>query len=795
MSGLPGNPTTSTSGYYSAEVTDGWSGTVTPQKSGYSFSPPNLSYSNVASNQSNQNYTGKVPVSISYIEINQALGFASDFVAGKDTAIRVFLDHPITVNLGTQYVTIKRDGSSVATLGPVNRNKPTSELTFLCPTRAACGNWQQGNYTFDVSVDGAKAQTSSTFQERDKLRILVMPVKVNDHGQIKVPQMSDWINAWQFMSALYPIASGINGVEWEIIEQIDATDLNLNVEDDRKELYSRVKGKQPNLCGLPFRPACYDKIIGFIPPMMIGDCIITNNVCSCKYKLGYTYPNDIANIVMTNGWINYTNPNNGCTFIKKRDSLEATVAHEIAHNYDVGDEYNICGAKFQCGINAPPASYQNGTEWESNSLTCDFNCASSTATAWSGSGTGSTILSDIDHPFDVGGRGALPNMLSFMGSGGDQSDYWITPWVYWHLFDELAPATNKLDASLVTERVVQAFGWISQDGQVTLEPWYHATTSIESAKSGAYTIEAVDSLRRPLASQRFEVSFIALTNPATEIDPAPFDVRIAFPSGTEAFLIKHQDLLLAEIPVSPNPPDITLLSPNGGENWGSNEDQRIIWSGSDPDGDQIKYRVLYSPNGNDWITLAANILSNQLTVDTEGLPGSESARIEVVATDGVNTSFDESDAPFAVSSKAPIAFIKSPEEGASIPFGNAFYLNGLGYDAEDGTLGETAFQWQSNKDGYLGAGSLLLVRPSYGEHTITLTATDSDGYQTSVETEIFVGSKIYLPLLVGNKNISGNIDLESSTTERFSSETPFAIAFVLVFSVVGGVELMRRRLP
>jgi hypothetical protein len=58
MQGLPGNPTTNINGYYNAMVAYGWSGTVTPNKSGYTFNPPNRPYSNVISNQTNQNYTG-----------------------------------------------------------------------------------------------------------------------------------------------------------------------------------------------------------------------------------------------------------------------------------------------------------------------------------------------------------------------------------------------------------------------------------------------------------------------------------------------------------------------------------------------------------------------------------------------------------------------------------------------------------------------------------------------------------------------------------------------------------------
>jgi hypothetical protein len=58
MGGLPGNPQTDGSGHYSGSVTYGWSGTVTPAKSGYTFTPSARSYAQVTVNQTNQNYTG-----------------------------------------------------------------------------------------------------------------------------------------------------------------------------------------------------------------------------------------------------------------------------------------------------------------------------------------------------------------------------------------------------------------------------------------------------------------------------------------------------------------------------------------------------------------------------------------------------------------------------------------------------------------------------------------------------------------------------------------------------------------
>jgi len=56
MTGLPGNPATDTSGEYSADVEHGWGGTVRPQKSGYSFSPLSITYSNITSDQTGQDY-------------------------------------------------------------------------------------------------------------------------------------------------------------------------------------------------------------------------------------------------------------------------------------------------------------------------------------------------------------------------------------------------------------------------------------------------------------------------------------------------------------------------------------------------------------------------------------------------------------------------------------------------------------------------------------------------------------------------------------------------------------------
>ena len=59
-----GSTTADSAGYYSIPVPAGWSGTVTPVKAGFTFTPANRSYNNVMADQLTQNYTAPVFYSI-----------------------------------------------------------------------------------------------------------------------------------------------------------------------------------------------------------------------------------------------------------------------------------------------------------------------------------------------------------------------------------------------------------------------------------------------------------------------------------------------------------------------------------------------------------------------------------------------------------------------------------------------------------------------------------------------------------------------------------------------------------
>lgn len=63
--------------------------------------------------------------------------------------------------------------------------------------------------------------------------------------------------------------------------------------------------------------------------------------------------------------------------------------------------------------------------------------------------------------------------------------------------------------------------------------------------------------------------------------------------------------------------------------------------------------------------------------------------------------------------------------------------------------GDTAFAWRSDLEGELGVGRKLYFDDlRLGQHTITLTVTDSDGFIGTDSISILIGSHTYLPMLL-----------------------------------------------
>jgi hypothetical protein len=173
------------------------------------------------------------------------------------------------------------------------------------------------------------------------------------------------------------------------------------------------------------------------------------------------------------------------------------------------------------------------------------------------------------------------------------------------------------------------------------------------------------------------------------------------------------------------------------------------WTASDADDDDLTATLLFSADdGATWEPVASGIEGQRYALDASFWPETNQARLRILVSDGLHTSEAQSNA-FSVPTRAPMAFIVAPGDGAVIEPGQPTFLRATGYDAEDGPLGEGDYAWNSDVDGYLGKGDELVVAGlGQGWHTITMTSTDSDGHAASDSIRVLVGHALRLPLVL-----------------------------------------------
>ena len=130
-----------------------------------------------------------------------------------------------------------------------------------------------------------------------------------------------------------------------------------------------------------------------------------------------------------------------------------------------------------------------------------------------------------------------------------------------------------------------------------------------------------------------------------------------------------------------------------------------------------------------------------------------------------------------------VAAIVSPPTGMSFPANTKIRLEATGSDLEDGSLGDAAFSWSSDRDGALGTGQVLETNLSIGTHTITLIARDSSGLTntaiitcTAVSTSpvVVVSGKVLTPDGRGLKNANVSIT-DSSGLRRTVTTNSFGL--------------------
>jgi hypothetical protein len=342
----------------------------------------------------------------------------------------------------------------------------------------------------------------------------------------------------------------------------------------------------------------------------------------------------------------------------------------------------------------------------------------------------------------------------------------------------------KVDPSLI--EMFLGGGFVSPDGVDFDFGFTHFPVLIgtwDDGSEGPYTFEMQDAGGAVLYSSTFNLSRGSNSEAS---DEGAFRIFTPWLDGTQAVVIRYQGAEIGRLTASPNAPTVDLLSPLGGESLLASGTNPISWTASDADGDALHYIVQYSRDGGqNWESLATNLIDSSYSVDLATVAGSSQAMVRVIASDGFNSAVAQSPAAFTVEAKGPEIHIASPDADYALEENWPVVLQAWGTDPEDGYVSPEAFSWTSDVDGDLGVGDQVVSQSlSVGDHTLTVTGTDSDGNVASAKVHITI-----LPSTAGPERSADQLPPFSESFKR----TLLIAGVILAVLVAALVMFLRSR--
>ena len=219
-----------------------------------------------------------------------------------------------------------------------------------------------------------------------------------------------------------------------------------------------------------------------------------------------------------------------------------------------------------------------------------------------------------------------------------------------------------------------------------------------------------------------------------------FIFNLSDPPEYESFAVMWEGKEIGSMERSPNAPVVSVEGPPAGKAFGLDDTVDVSWEASDPDGDELFYRVFYSVDGGEtYSLLSLETQETSLSLTGRQLDGAEQARFAVAVTDGTKGDFVESEV-FSVQGQPPEITLVSPYSGVVLAESQGFLMEARAFDPDENSgLPSEAFSWESDIDGHIDVGRYLVLSASDftpGKHTVTVTATDRSGMSSSLSFEM-----------------------------------------------------------
>jgi len=178
-------------------------------------------------------------------------------------------------------------------------------------------------------------------------------------------------------------------------------------------------------------------------------------------------------------------------------------------------------------------------------------------------------------------------------------------------------------------------------------------------------------------------------------------------------------------------PSASITAPADSSTFGVGAAVTFTGTGSDPeDGALTGAALVWTSSVDGQIGTGVTFMTSALSVGTH--------TITLTATDA-NAQTGTASITLTVVNQAPSASITAPADGSVVTQGDVVTFAGTGSDPEDGALTGASLVWTSSLDGQIGTGvTFMTTLLSVGTHTVTLTATDSQGQAGTASLQITV---------------------------------------------------------
>jgi hypothetical protein len=327
------------------------------------------------------------------------------------------------------------------------------------------------------------------------------------------------------------------------------------------------------------------------------------------------------------------------------------------------------------------------------------------------------------------------------------SNQWISDYTYTAMYNymkahpsvALAPASPALTGNFLI-----AAGYINPNnstGSFSLVRHVSSVNSISTASQTVYSLRQFSATNVLLSNQNIDTY-----GPDAPPPTAGFGVTVAMASGARKLeLVRNSDSkVLASINISAHAPVVSNVALVGAPNPVTGV-VTLSWNASDADGGTLTYDIEYTrDNGTSFQPVVTGVTAKTAQIDTAELGGSGTARLRVIANDGVNTGFADS-ASFTMAPKKPTPYILTPANNLNVQYGQLVNFQGLAFDAQDNTVADSGLTWKMGTT-VLGTGPFLSdAALPVGTDVITLQATDSVGQTASTTVTVIVNDNLTLP--------------------------------------------------